>query len=272
MSRFHRASMILAVGVAAAVSVPEVSSAGPRGTRHRGGPRAAPGVVHPPRAAPTRAPRPRVRDHRGVVRPPGQRPGDHRHGYWPHYYRYGYWPYFGYYWPYYGYYPYDGYYAPYGYGPPATAEVIAPPPARRGPRVGVAAHAGRLERDDDLTAGFAGLSVRWRGRFLEGEVELGRREYDDSELVERSVAATLYANLGDIDATHPYLLAGAGLLDSERMFGAVGAGLAVPVASQLTLAGDVRAASIGPRDHRDIKGRNDIDRTVEGRLTLIVDF
>lgn len=59
-----------------------------------------------------------------------------------------------------------------------------------GSRIAFAAHRGQLERDDDATAGIAGLSLRWRNP----------------------------------DAFHPYVLAGAGFLDSDRMFGAVGCG------------------------------------------------
>lgn len=163
--------------------------------------------------------------------------------------------------------------SPYYAGPPGAAEVVAPAavPSRRS-RAALAVHLGQLERDDDLAAGIAGLALRWRGRALEGEIELGRRVYADSELVERSLAATVYGNLGDIDAVHPYLLGSVGVLDSDRAFGALGAGLAVPFASRFTLAGDVRAASIGDTDHHDKTVRDARDRTLEGRLTLVVDF
>lgn len=263
--------MLPAIALAAFVGVPSSATAGPHGGGHHGGghhggARASHGSVHHNRATRGQVSRPRVRDHRGAVRPHGSVPYVH-HGqtYWP-YYRYGYWPYYGY--PYYGY--YDRIYAPYVYGAPGTAEVVPPRPRAR---VGLAVHVGQLERDDDAVAGIAGISLRWRGPRLEGELELGRRVYADSDRRERSLAGNLYLNLGDIDAFHPYVLGGIGLLDSDRVFGAVGAGLALPVASRLTLAGDVRAASIGDRSHHDDRvARDQRASTVEGRLSLIVDF
>lgn len=71
-----------------------------------------------------------------------------------------------------------------------------------------------------------------------------------------------------------HALASVGVLDSDRVFGALGAGLALPFAPRLTLAGYVRAASIGDTEHHD-EGETVMDtrdRTLEGRLTLVVDF
>lgn len=271
MNRASQVRVVLAIALAACIGAPVVAAAGPHGGRHHGGHRASHGTVSHGRATRGHAQRPRVRDHRGSVRPHGHRPYlHHGHVYWPSFYRYGYWPYYGYHGRY-GY--YDSYYAPSYDGPPGTAEAAPAPTPRLRSRVGLAVHFGQLERDDGAIAGLTGLSLRWRGRVFEGEVELGRRTYAVSDLVERSLGATLYANLGDRDAFHPYLLAGAGVLDSDHMFGAVGAGLALPVASRLTLTGDVRAASIGSRDHHDDwKARDERARTAEGRLTLIVDF
>ena len=262
MSRAHRLSMLLLVALAAVAGSPVNALAGPHGGGHHHG--GHHGSISHSRTMRGHTARARVRDHRGPARPYGHRPNYDRHVYWPYSYRYGYWPYYGY--DYVGYYPY--------YGPPGNAELVAPPSPSPRPRsrVALAVHVGQLERDDDIAAGIAGLALRWRGRVLEGELELGRRVYTDSDFVERSLAATLYANLGDIDALHPYLLAGAGVLDADRVFGAVGAGLALPFASRLTLAADVRAASIGEADHHDNTVRDTPDRTLEGRLTLVVDF
>lgn len=264
--RTFRVHQLLAVALAAAVSVPAVAEAGRRGGRS-GGPRAAPARSHP-RAGSGRPTRPRVRDHRGTVRPPrGERPRVRGHRYyWPRYY-YGYWPYYGY-----GYGYERGYYGSYYYGPPATAEVVAAPAPRPRSRAGVGVHLGQLERDGGGTAGVAGLSLRWRAPVFEGEIELGRRVHAGNDVRERSLAATLYLNLGDIDSFHPYLLGGVGALDSDRVFGTIGAGLALPVASRLTLSGDLRAASIGPRETDDGRMLEDAESTFEGRLGLIVDF
>jgi hypothetical protein len=211
---------------------------------------------------PGRTTRPRVRDHRGAtVRPPRAPRHPHYHYYWPYHHHW--------YWPYY----YGEYYAPYYYGPPATAEVIAPPPPPR-PRsvLAVGVHVGQLDGEHSGDANIAGLSLRWRGAMLEGEVELGRRVYQDADVRERSLAATLYLNLGRRDAFHPYLLGGVGALEDDRVFGALGAGLAVPVASRLTLAGDLRVGSIAPREMTDARIDEDAERTFEGRLGLVLDF
>lgn len=222
------------------------------------------------------ASRPPVRDHRASAPGSGARPyvGHHVYvGTWPYHGGYGYhgyWPYGGY-----GYYrgAYDGdYRAPYG-GPPGTVALDPAPAAPRRSQLAVAAHLGQLERDDGVAAGTAGVSLRWRGRMLEAEVELGRRVYADGDRAERSLAATLYANLGRIELLHPYLLAGAGVLDSERMFGAVGAGLALPLASRLEVAGDLRATSIAARMSHDLElGQQARTGSFEGRLSLIVGF
>jgi len=250
LRRFLAVALAIVLGGA-----PAVATAGPRG-----GQRPAARGHHS---------RPRVQDHRRSVRPPAPRPHRHVHrGYWPSSYRY-YWPYYyGSYWPYYGTY-YDR-----GYAPPGYAEAVpAAPPPRPRTRLAVAAHAGQLEYDGGADAAQAGLALRLRGRILEGEVEVARRVHADRDRVERSLAATLYANLGDIDAFHLYLLVGGGLLEDERVFGAAGGGLALPVSSNLTLSGDLRAASIRDRDrHDDWKMQDPDDRTVEGRLSLIVDF
>jgi hypothetical protein len=284
------------LALAAGVGAPAVATAGPHGGGHHGGSHGGShhggshhggghysgGYHGGSRASRGTVARPRVQDHRGVVSPSGHRPYVH-HGYasWPGYHRYSYWPYYYGYWPYYGY-GYYGYYDRYGAsyydGAPGTVETAtaAPPPPRS--RLAVAAHLGQLERDDDAQADVAGIALRWRSQVLEGELELGRRSFTAADRVERTLGATLYANLGDRDAIHPYLLAGAGLLASDRVFGAVGAGLALPVASRLTLTGDVRAASIGRRDHHDAvkvgedRVSEDRARTVEGRLSLVVDF
>jgi hypothetical protein len=260
---FHK---FLALALAAAVSVPAIAEAGRRGGRSSG-PRMSPGKVHRSGGArPGRTTRPRVRDHRGTtVRPPprGDRPyWRHRHYYYRPYWGFGYWPYYGY---------HDGYYATY-YGSPAYTEAVAPPAPRPQPRVAVGVHVGRLDGDRSADVGIAGLSLRWRGAMFEGEVELGRRSYDDTGLEERSLAATLYLNLGNRDAFHPYLLGGVGALEGDRVFGAIGAGLALPVASRLTLAGDLRAGSVSPRELEDHRIDEDAERTFEGRLGLILDF
>ncbi len=284
MSRATHVRMLLAIALAAFVGGPSLAAAGPHGGGHHGGGhhggshygggghRPSHGSVSPGRASRGYAPRAPVRDHRPTSLG-GHRPyGHHGYTYGPYSYGRGYWPYYGYYGT------YDGYYQPYGYQPyagasPGIAAPVAPPPPRPRAHLGLAAHLGQFERDDGVTAGMAGVSLRWRGRVLEGEIELGRRVYAGGDLVERSVGATLYANLGDPDGFHPYVLAGAGLLDTERVFGTLGAGLALPVAPRLTLAGDVRAASIGDRNgHDDAKLRHDMARSLEGRLSVVVDF
>jgi hypothetical protein len=257
---------LLALAVAAFVGVPSVATARPqRGRDHRAQPaERSPRPVQ--RSRPVYGARPRVQDHRGAVRPPSWH--HHGHVYWPYYY--GYWPYYGYY-DYYG-----GYYQPYPYyyESPGATRVVRPPP-RPQARVAIAGHVGQLEREDGATAAMAGLALRVRGRMLEGEIELGRRVYDeDLDLAERTLAGNVYLNLGNIEAVRPYLVAGAGLIESDRVFGAIGAGLALPVAPRLTVAGDLRATSIGARDRRDDRIlRDDLrDRTVEGRIGLVVDL
>jgi hypothetical protein len=258
----------LALALAALVSVPAIAEAGRRGGRSSG-PRMSPGKVYRSGGArPGRTTRPRVRDHRGTtVRPPprGDRPYVRRHRhyhYWPYYWGFGYWPYYGY---------HDGYYATY-YGPPAYAEAVAPAPPRPRPVVALGLHLGQLEGDRSGNAGTAGLSVRWRGAFLEGELELGRRALHDSDVSERSLAANLYVNLGNRDRFHPYLVGGVGALEGDRVFGALGAGLAVPVASRLTLAGDLRLGSVAPREMTDARIDAEAEQTFEGRIGLLLDF
>lgn len=292
MNRARHIRVAFALALVAGFGAPSVAAAGPHGGGHHGG--SSHGGGHHggghysggyhggSRASRGPVARPRVQDHRGVVSPSGHRHYTH-HGYasWPGYYRPSYWPYYYGYRPYYGYYGYYGHYdqsgASYDDGAPGTVEATtAPSPPRS--RFAVTVHLGRLERDDDAQADVAGVALRWRSRVLEGELELGRRAFASVDRIERTLGATLYANLGDRDAIHPYLLAGAGLLESDRVFGAVGAGLALPVASRLTLTGDVRAASIGSRAHHDDiqagadRVREDRARTMEGRLSLVVDF
>lgn len=265
--RLHRVHKLLLVALAAVVSVPAVAEAGRRDHRGSRARASSPGRIHRPQMSPSRPgrdTRPRVRDHRGTtVRPPprGDRPyvWRHRHYHsWPYYWGFGYWP-------------YHGYHATY-YGPPAFAEAVAPAPPRPRPVVALGLHLGQLEGDRTGNAGTAGLSVRWRGAMLEGELELGRRALHDSDVSERSLAASLYLNLGHRDRFHPYLVGGVGALDGDRVFGALGAGLAVPVASRLTLAGDLRVGSVAPREMTDARVEAEAENTFEGRIGLLVDF
>lgn len=262
-----RVHTLLLVALAAVVSVPAVAEAGRRDHRGSGARVRAAGKA--PRVQmrgtrPGRDTRPRVRDHRGTtVRPPprGDRPyvWRHRHyHYWPYYWGFGYWP-------------YHGYHATY-YGPPAYAEAVAPARPRPRPVVALGLHLGQLEGDRTGNAGTAGLSVRWRGAMLEGELELGRRALHDSDVSARSLAASLYLNLGHRDRFHPYLVGGVGALGGDRVFGALGAGLAVPVASRLTLAGDLRVGSVAPREMTDARVEAEAENTFEGRIGLLVDF
>jgi len=260
--------LVVALGVAL-VAAPAIADAGPR---RSGAPRVRSGSTW-------RGARPQIRDHRTYRAP---RPTYGRGVYYPRGYRYTYapYPYWPRYWFYYGYgpryaywpmYP-DGYYASpaAAYAVPPTSEVVTlqPPPLR--PRFGLSAHLGQLQREDGEIAGFAALGVRWRGPVVEAELEVGRRVYSDEDVRERSLAATLYVNLGRRDALHPYVLGGAGLLGRDRMFGAIGGGIAVPVGTRFTIAGDLRAAAVRARDEMQAETLD--TSTLEGRLSAIVDF
>ncbi len=241
MSRLQRLAVFAAAVVAVGAGAPEGAEAG----RHRG-------------QRGSQGSRVRTRDHRASApRPQGGRPHyrrPHYHYYAPYYYG-GYYPY-GTYWV-------DGYYS----GPPAAAQVIVAPRPRPRTVVAMAVHLGQIAQEDESVANVAGLAVRLRGAIFEGELEIGRRSYLKSDVEERSVAATLYANLGYRDSLHAYVLGGVGMLEGDRGFGQIGIGLALPIASRLTLGGDVRASSISAGDERI----EDVE-AVEGRVGLVLDF
>lgn len=68
----------------------------------------------------------------------------------------------------------------------------------RGSSSVVGVHLGLRATGENDTADVAGLSLRWRARLVEIEAEVGRCRIAAAGVIQRSLAGTLYLNLGSI--------------------------------------------------------------------------